>query len=54
MADEAFSATSAAVVEPTKHPETDVEALTRKIESEVTSAFGGLTSWWSGVNEQVR
>ncbi|WFC98610.1 hypothetical protein MYAM1_001340 [Malassezia yamatoensis] len=52
MADEAFSATSAAVVEPTKHPETDVDAMTRKIEDEVTSAFSGLSSWWSSMNKQ--
>ncbi|WFD42698.1 hypothetical protein MPSI1_001346 [Malassezia psittaci] len=54
MADEALSATSAAVVEPTKHPETDADALTRKIEDEVTNAFGGLSSWWSSVNKQLK
>ncbi|WFC93584.1 hypothetical protein MBRA1_000205 [Malassezia brasiliensis] len=52
MADEPYSVTSAATVDPVDHAETDMDALTRKIEDRVTNLVGGFSSWWSNVNQQ--
>ena len=52
MADEPYSVTSAATVDPVEHAETDMDVLTRKIEDRVTNLVGGFSSWWSNVNQQ--
>lgn len=52
MADEPYSVTSAATVDPVDHAETDMDVLTRKIEDRVTNLVGGFSSWWSNVNQQ--
>lgn len=39
---------------PTDAPDADAEALTQRLETQVSSIVGNLSSWWSGVNQQVR